>query len=80
MSSVAGFLSFIPGGAGVREIVQTELMVPYYGQGPALVASIIFRLVMLVAEVALSSILYLMGPRGLRHKLGARTPELEVRT
>ncbi len=75
MASVAGFLSLIPGGAGVRELVQTELMVRDYGQGPALVSTIIFRLVMLVAEVIVSSILYLSGPRGLRHKLGTRHPE-----
>jgi uncharacterized membrane protein YbhN (UPF0104 family) len=72
MGTVAGFLSFIPGGAGVRELVQTELMVGSYGQGPALVATIIWRLVMLVAEVIVSSILYVLGPRGLRHKLGGR--------
>ena len=70
MSTVAGFISLIPGGAGVRELVQTELMVGDYGQGPALVATIIWRLVMLVSEVILSSILYVMGPRRLRHKLG----------
>ena len=78
MSSVAGFLSFIPGGAGVRELVQTELMTGRYTPGDALVATIILRLVMVVSELIVSSILYVLGPRGLRHKLGTRnaaTPE-----
>jgi len=70
MSTVAGFISLIPGGAGVREFVQTQLMVDDYGAGNALVASIIWRLVMLVSEVVLSSILYVLGPRRLKHKLG----------
>ena len=70
MSAVAGFLSFIPGGAGVREVVQTELMVGDYGQGPALVAAIILRLVMVVAELIVSTILYPLGPHRFRHKLG----------
>lgn len=77
MSCVAGFLSFIPGGAGVRELVQTELLVGDYGQGPALVATIVWRLVMLVAEVLISSILYVLGPRHFRHKLGGEPKPAE---
>lgn len=77
MSCVAGFLSFIPGGAGVRELVQTELMVGDYGQGPALVATIFWRIVMLVAEVIISSILYVLGPRHFRHKLGGEPQPAE---
>lgn len=73
MSAVAGFLSFIPGGAGVREAVLTELLVTDYGSGPALVTALIWRLVMLVAEALLSCILYFLGPRTLRHKLGGKT-------
>ena len=69
MSTVAGFLSLIPGGAGIREVVQTELTVKQFGAGTALVAAIFWRLVMLVAELIISSILYLLGPRGLRRKL-----------
>jgi uncharacterized membrane protein YbhN (UPF0104 family) len=70
MSSVAGFVSFIPGGAGVRELVQAELMEPFYGEGPSLIATILLRLVMLVSEVVVSSILYMLGPHRLKHKLG----------
>lgn len=70
MSSIAGFVSFIPGGAGVRELVQAELMEPFYGEGPSLIATILLRLVMLVSEVVVSSILYASGPRGLKHRLG----------
>jgi uncharacterized membrane protein YbhN (UPF0104 family) len=77
MSSVAGFVSFIPGGAGVRELVQAELMEPFYGEGPSLVATILLRLVMLVAEAIVSSILYMSGPHRLRHKLGGPSSPVE---
>jgi uncharacterized membrane protein YbhN (UPF0104 family) len=69
MSTVAGFVSLIPGGAGIREVVQTELTVKQYGEGMALIAAVFLRIVMLVAELVISSILYLLGPRGLRRKL-----------
>jgi uncharacterized membrane protein YbhN (UPF0104 family) len=70
MSTVAGFLSFIPGGAVVREAVQAELMVGDYGEGPALVATLLWRLVMVVTEVVLAAGLFFLGPRKLEHKLG----------
>jgi uncharacterized membrane protein YbhN (UPF0104 family) len=74
MGTVAGFLSFIPGGAGVREIVQTEILASNYADGPALIATILWRLVMLVTELLLAIMLYWMGPRRLKHKLGGDTP------
>lgn len=50
LAMVAGFLSLIPGGAGVRELVITTLLAPTAGAGPALVAAVLVRLVFLVAE------------------------------
>lgn len=50
LAMVAGFLSLIPGGAGVRELVITTLLAPIAGAGPALVAAVLVRLVFLIAE------------------------------
>ena len=58
LATVAGFVSFVPGGAVVREAVLTELMVPYLGGAVALVSAILLRLVWLVAELVISGILY----------------------
>ena len=58
MATVAGFVSFVPGGAVVREAVLTELTVPYLGDVVALVSAILLRLVWLVSELVISGILY----------------------
>lgn len=50
LAMVAGFLSLIPGGAGVRELVITTVLAPTTGAGPALVAAVLVRLVFLVTE------------------------------
>jgi uncharacterized membrane protein YbhN (UPF0104 family) len=63
LSTVAGFLSFIPAGAVVREAVLIELFRVPFGDLAALVSSIVFRLVSLVAELLISVILYGSGPR-----------------
>ena len=63
LSVVAGFLSLIPGGAGVREAVIMQLLAGAVGQGVAIVAAVVLRIVWLVSEVAVSSILYLCGAR-----------------
>lgn len=58
LSIVAGFASMIPGGLGVRELVMLQLLAPAVGNGPALVCAVLSRLVWLVAELAISTILY----------------------
>jgi uncharacterized membrane protein YbhN (UPF0104 family) len=60
---VLGFLSFIPGGFGVREMVLLPLLAPAFGEAGALVAAILLRLEWLVSELLVSSILY-WGVRG----------------
>jgi uncharacterized membrane protein YbhN (UPF0104 family) len=60
LSVVAGFVSMIPGGIGVRELVMLELLAPAVGNGPALVCAVLARLVWLVAELTISIILYSM--------------------
>jgi uncharacterized membrane protein YbhN (UPF0104 family) len=70
LSTVAGFLSMIPGGFGVRELVLFELMQPYFNdaalptgltpRAAGLVVAGVTRLVSIVSELALSIILYLI--------------------
>lgn len=63
LAVVAGFASLIPGGFGVRDAVLLVLLVPTFGQAGALVATVVARLVWLVAEVVISIILYLAKRR-----------------
>jgi len=58
LSVVAGFVSFIPGGLVVRDVVMLELLAPAVGKGPALVCALVARLVWLLSEVGISIILY----------------------
>jgi uncharacterized membrane protein YbhN (UPF0104 family) len=64
LSVVAGFASFIPGGLGVRDFVVVELLIPVLGEGPALVAALLVRLVWLLSELGISIILYPLERRG----------------
>jgi uncharacterized membrane protein YbhN (UPF0104 family) len=61
LAVVAGFLSLIPGGALVRELVLAQVMVPAVGQAAALLSAVVLRLVWLVSELAISVILYGLG-------------------
>ena len=65
LSMVAGFLSLIPGGLGVRDGILIELIVPLFGvvAAQAVVAGALLRLVWLVSELILSIILYCVGAR-----------------
>jgi hypothetical protein len=58
LATVAGFVSFLPGGAIVREAVLAQLLVPQVGEASALGAAVVLRLVWVVAESAISGILY----------------------
>ncbi len=59
LAVVAGFLSLIPGGLGVRELVLDELMAEPFGPTVAIVSAVLLRLVWLMTELAISGILYL---------------------
>ncbi len=63
LANVTGFLLMIPGGLGIREGVLIKLLEGAFGPGAALAATLGLRLVSLVAEVLISVILYLAGPR-----------------
>jgi uncharacterized membrane protein YbhN (UPF0104 family) len=66
LATVAGFVSFIPGGAVVREAVLTELMAPHLGGALALVSAILLRFVWLVSELIISGILYCIQGLGIK--------------
>ncbi len=51
LSVVAGFVSMLPGGAGVRELVVTLVLAPTIGSAPALAVAVWMRLVSLAAEI-----------------------------
>jgi uncharacterized membrane protein YbhN (UPF0104 family) len=55
---VAGFVSMLPGGLGVRDAVLMQLLAPLCGDANALVAAVLLRLVWLVTEVIACGILY----------------------
>ena len=61
LSMVAGFLSLIPGGAVVRELILAELMSPVFGDVIAVTSAILLRLVWLAGELVLSGVLYVAG-------------------
>lgn len=65
LAMVAGFLSLIPGGAGVRELVIMTLLAPVPGIGPvsAIISAVLLRFSWLLSEVAISIILYLASRR-----------------
>lgn len=78
LSIVAGFISQIPGGLGMREGVSAELIEPQYGPTFAIVSAIVFRLVLLVSELVISIILYAAGWRRARKPLAAVEAELSA--
>ncbi len=59
LAMVAGFLSLIPGGLGVRDWILVELLAPRYGVEVALASAILLRLVWLLSELLVSGILYM---------------------
>ncbi len=73
LAMVAGFLSLIPGGLFVRDVILAELIEPYFQQistpvsaaVTAGVSAVLLRIVWLVAELVISGIVYFgLGPRG----------------
>ena len=60
LAMVAGFLSLLPGGVGVRELVVMTLISvqPAYGPVVAIVSAVLLRFSWLMAELLVSAILY----------------------
>ena len=74
LALVAGFLSLLPGGVGVRELVVMTLIAahPHYGPYIAIVSAILLRLTWLMSELVVSGILY-MAVRDSRSALVGNT-------
>ena len=75
LAMVAGFLSLIPGGLGVRDWILMELLAPQFGVDVALVSAILLRLAWLLSELVISAILYLDVWRARRGGVRATVPE-----
>jgi hypothetical protein len=70
-SIVAGFLSMLPAGLGVRDGVLLKLLAPTCGDANALVVTVLMRLVWLVSELLACGILYIgRRRRGQRSEVG----------
>jgi uncharacterized membrane protein YbhN (UPF0104 family) len=63
LATVVGFLSLLPAGVLVRELVIQGLLSPQLGPGMAMVSAIVFRLVSLVAELVCAALLHLSRAR-----------------
>lgn len=56
LSVVAGFISLLPGGAGVRELVISTMLTERYGLPLALAAAVILRLISIAGDLLLASL------------------------
>jgi glycosyltransferase 2 family protein len=72
LAVVLGFVSMLPAGVGVRDLVLMQLlapllseMAPNQGQALALVAAIMLRLIWLISESLLAAILYPLGAKSI---------------
>lgn len=63
LAVVAGFVSLLPGGAGVRELVMITVLAPQFGELAAVLSALLLRLVWLLTELIVSLILYVIRPR-----------------
>lgn len=68
VSVVVGFMSFIPGGLVVRDLVMAALIQPRLGPEVAVVSAVLLRLVWVAAEVVAAGAFYLI------HVLRAKPP------
>lgn len=59
LATVAGFVSLLPGGIGVRELVMIPLLGAHFGSVTAIVAAIVIRVVWLATELMSSAIIYI---------------------
>ena len=61
LATVAGFLSLLPGGILVRELVIEELLAPTFNKAIAIISAILLRLTWLFAEVSIAGIMHFAG-------------------
>jgi uncharacterized membrane protein YbhN (UPF0104 family) len=58
LAMVAGFLSLLPGGIGVRELIVIPLLQPSFGPVVAIISAVLLRVSWLVAELLIAGVLY----------------------
>ncbi len=56
LSVVAGFVSLLPGGAGVRELVLMVLLIPIVGNAAGLIVAIVHRMATIIGELAIAGL------------------------
>jgi len=63
LAMVAGFLSLVPGGLGVRDSIVIGLISthPRFGGDVAIISAVVLRIIWLVSELTVSGILYYSG-------------------
>jgi len=83
LAVVLGFVSMLPAGVGVRDLVLMQLlapllseMAPNKGQALALIAAVMLRLIWLVAESLLAALLYPLGGKSSHPKNSTPQPGL----
>jgi uncharacterized membrane protein YbhN (UPF0104 family) len=70
LSTVAGFASLLPGGIVAREGLVVALLAPHFGATPALIAAIVNRFVMIVADLVAGA--FMFAARRRRESRGPR--------
>jgi uncharacterized membrane protein YbhN (UPF0104 family) len=60
LATVAGFVSLLPGGLGVRELVMIPLLGARFGAANAVIAAIVIRFIWLASEIISSAIIYIV--------------------
>jgi len=63
LAMVAGFVSLLPGGAGVREYIILTLLASNFGVVPATVSALLLRLTWLVSELSFGALFYILMNR-----------------
>ncbi len=58
LAMVAGFLSLLPGGIGVRELIVIPLLEPAFGTVVAIISAVLLRVSWMVAELLIAGVLY----------------------
>jgi uncharacterized membrane protein YbhN (UPF0104 family) len=73
LSMVAGFLSLLPGGAGVREMVLSAILIPLIGPVFAIISAVSLRVVWLLCELGAAAGFVLHNKRRKRLSENAST-------
>lgn len=58
LAMVAGFLSLLPGGIGVRELIVIPLLQPAFGPIVAIISAVLLRVSWMAAELLIAGVLY----------------------